>query len=121
MTPLPSHEFFESLFKSRRPIDGSFMEPCDPWVCVQFSASWCGPCRRLDKTAIVKHSSKITWYYCDIDENEVSLGYAGMRSIPGFCLIREGALKGTKAGASGTQDVLAWLASEGAPVVPFSG
>lgn len=108
--------FFESLFRANRPIDESFLEPKAPWVCVQFSANWCGPCRRVDKAFLVKSSPSIVWYYCDIDQNDTSLGYAGMKSIPGFCLIRDGIFKARKAGASGTQDVLEWLKKENAPV-----
>ena len=118
MTSLPNHEFFENLFKSRRPIDGTFEEPRAPWVCVQFSANWCAPCRRLDKATLVKHTPGIVWYYCDIDSNDTSLGYAGLKSIPGFCLIQDGTFKAHKAGASGTEDVLTWLASNGAHVTP---
>ena len=47
----------------------------------------------------------------------MSLGFAGMKSIPGFCLIKDGLFKAKKAGASGSQDVLDWLKQEGVPVL----
>lgn len=120
MTPLPNHMFFESLFHSRRPIDGSFDSPRDPWVCVQFSATWCGPCQRLDKALIVEKTPTLKWYYCDVDENDTSLGYAGLKSIPGFCLIKDGMLKATKAGARDVHDVMSWLHDQGVAVLPPS-
>lgn len=109
--------FFESLFRAVRPTDESFNDKHPPWVCVQFSAKWCGPCRRIDKELLVKNTPHILWYSCDIDENDTSLGYAGLKSIPGFCLIKDGVFKAKKAGASGTEDVLNWLRQERAPVL----
>ena len=67
MTPLPSQEFFESLIKpavSHEPI-----------VMIRFGASWCGPCQRLDTKALLDLSPQITWYYCDLDENDYTPGY----------------------------------------------
>lgn len=82
---LPSQEFFESLIKKNPPI------PHDPIVIILFSAeAWCGPCKRLDKNYLVSLSDKITWYKCDIDENEYTFGYCGGRSIPAFLAIVNG-------------------------------
>lgn len=57
---------------------------------VLYSASWCGPCKRLDKDLLVSVSDKIKWYYCDIDENDYTAGYCGVRSIPAFLAIING-------------------------------
>ena len=84
MTPLPSQEFFESLIKKNPPV------PHDPITIISFSASWCGPCKRLDKDYLVGLSDKIKWYHCDIDENDYTAGYCGVRSIPAFLAIVNG-------------------------------
>ena len=89
----------------------------DNFSFIYITATWCGPCRRLDMDFLVGLSDKIKWYECDIDENDTSLGYAGLKSIPGFCLIKDGVFKAKKAGASGTEDVLNWLRQERAPVL----
>jgi thioredoxin-like negative regulator of GroEL len=85
MTPLPSQEFFESLIKKNPP------KPHDPIVIILFSAeAWCGPCKRLDKTFLVNLSDQIKWYKCDIDENDYTAGYCGVKSIPAFLAIVNG-------------------------------
>ena len=82
MTPLPSQEFFESLIKKN--------EPHDPIVMIRFGANWCGPCQRLDTKALLDLSPQITWYYCDLDENDYTPGYCGVKSIPAFLAIVNG-------------------------------
>jgi len=116
LTPLPSHEAFERMLAPRRPTEDGFLDKYDPWVCVVFTASWCGPCNRLDKEAIAEASPAITWYVCDVDENQTTLGYCSLKSIPSFCLLKNGVYKANKAGASSKQEVLDWLSEQGVPL-----
>lgn len=116
MTVLPSHEFFESLLRPRRPTEDGFLGTYEPWVAVCFSATWCGPCRRLDKKSLVELTPGIKWYSCDIDANETTLGYCGLQSIPSFVLLHDGTFKGRKSGAGSVGDVLQWIAESGGPV-----
>ena len=82
----------------------------DPYVCVQFSAAWCGPCKRIDKAALVeKYGNTVTWYICDVDENDYTLGYCGMRKIPSFAFIVGGQFAGRLEGCSSTADVGRWM------------
>ena len=84
MIPLPSQEFFESLIKKNPP------KPHDPIVIIKFGATWCGPCRRLDIDFLTGLSDKIKWYECDIDENDYTPGYCGVKGIPAFLAIVNG-------------------------------
>lgn len=81
---LPSQEFFESLIKKNPPI------PHAPVILIKFGAHWCGPCRRLDMDFLVGLSDKIKWYECDIDENDYTPGYCGVKGIPAFLAIVNG-------------------------------
>jgi thioredoxin-like negative regulator of GroEL len=84
MTNLPSQEFFESLIK--RNISRQF----EPLIVILFTASWCGPCRRIDKSYLMELDNRIKWYKCDVDENDYTPGYAGVRNIPAFLAIVNG-------------------------------
>jgi thioredoxin-like negative regulator of GroEL len=84
MTPLPSQEFLESLIKKNP------SKPHEPIVIISFTASWCGPCKRIDKQLLLNLSDKIKWYKCDIDENDYTPQYCGVRQIPAFLAIVNG-------------------------------
>jgi len=84
MMPLPSQEFFESLIKKNPP------KPHEPIVIVKFGAKWCAPCKRIDKEFLVGLSDKIKWYDCDVDDNDYTPGYCGVKSIPAFLAIING-------------------------------
>ena len=84
MTPLLNQEQFEELIKknpNKKP---------DPISIVRFHATWCGPCKRIDTNALLSLSDKIKWYECDLDENDYTPGYCGVKSIPAFLAIVNG-------------------------------
>jgi len=104
------------MLRPRRPTEDGFLDNYLPWVCIAFTATWCGPCKRINKEEIAAAAPAVKWYVCDVDENTVTLGYCNLRSIPSFCLIKDGLYKGVKAGASSEQEVLDWLVEYGVPI-----
>ena len=50
------------------------------------TASWCGPCKRLAVGEIVEAAKKhgLTIWKIDVDENDYTSGYCGVRSVPTF-------------------------------------
>ena len=116
MTNLPNHLDMEALLRSNKPKDEGAAREFDTYVGIAFSANWCGPCRRLDKSAIAKATPNIKWYYVDVDENQTSLGYCGLRGIPSFSLIYDGKYVDGKTGFGSVDDVLEWVASYNFPV-----
>lgn len=101
---LPSQEFFESLIKKNPPI------PHAPIIIILFTASWCGPCKRLDKDFLVSLSDKIKWYICDVDENDYTPGYCGIKGIPAFLAIVNGQVQPLFV-SSDTIKVAEWMKS----------
>lgn len=61
-----------------------------PLVAIYFTAEWCGACRRLNLAQITGEFPAARWYICDVDENNYSAGFCGVRSIPSFMLIING-------------------------------
>ena len=119
MTPLPDHAMFEALLRPRgnRPSLEDVNVAYSPWVVVCFSAKWCGPCKALDKKALVQYSPRVKWYAVDVDENTTTLGYCSLRSIPSFVVLKDGVFLDRKSGAGSAEEVLQWLESLGVPLL----
>jgi thioredoxin-like negative regulator of GroEL len=80
MNPL-SQEEFEEILKSSKP---------HPLQVIYFTAKWCGPCKNLKLQSILDSFKGIKWHVCDVDDNEYTPGYCGLKSIPSFLAIVKG-------------------------------
>jgi len=97
MMSLQNHEEFETLLSGKYPI-----------AMVKFGATWCGPCKRIDKDMLLGLSDKIVWYDCDLDENEETSAYCGVSTIPSFLAIVNGVPQPLFQ-SSDTRQVVAWM------------
>ena len=90
MSPL-SQEFLESLIHPKhngvQPMESRNIPPL---IVIYFTASWCGPCNKLNLQRITGLRRDIQWMLCDVDQNDYSLGYCGGRSIPAWLAIVNG-------------------------------
>ena len=100
MTPLLTQEEFEVLRVSPK------LEQSP--VLIYFTAAWCGPCRAFDWESIKDSLSAYTVYICDVDKNNYTPGYCGVRSIPNFVVLKPGAVVGPKQ-TSTASNLLEWL------------
>jgi len=97
MMSLQNHEEFETLLSGKYPI-----------ARVKFGATWCGPCKRIDKDMLLSLSDKIVWYDCDLDENEETPAYCGVSTIPSFLAIVNGVPQPLFQ-SSDTRQVVTWM------------
>jgi len=103
MTLLQNQEQFEVLL-GRVPTD----HPVPSFVIVYFTAPWCKACKRLDLQQIVDTASSATWFKCDIDANDYTAGYCGIKSIPSFLVLKDKKVAG-QLQDSRTEKVVDWL------------
>ena len=82
---------FEKMI-GRAPLDAG--ESIPRVIVVQFSATWCGPCRMIRPAELEAGLPMVTWLKCDIDQNDYTAGYCGVRSIPTFLVIENMKIKG---------------------------
>ena len=84
----------------------------DKLSLIQFSASWCGPCKQL-KPIIEKISNdmsdKIDCYYHDIESQPNEPTKYSVRGVPTVLFFNDSKLLGTKVGASSEKDMLEFI------------
>ncbi len=103
MTLLRTQEEFEILL-GRVPTEA----PLPLLTVIYFTAGWCKACKKLNLEEIINTLPNASWLKCDIDLNDYTAGYCGIRSIPTFLVIREKKLVG-QLGDSRTEKVVEWL------------
>jgi thioredoxin-like negative regulator of GroEL len=87
MKYLETQEQLEILLRRAEPAPG---EVVPHFSVIWFSATWCGPCRRVQSDALEKMFPQVNWLKCDVDLNNYSPGYCGVRAIPAFMAITDG-------------------------------
>ncbi len=79
---------------------------------IQFSASWCAPCRVV-KPIMEKLSDEfknIKFFYADIDEDAINTASsAAVRGVPTIVIYRKGVETSRKVGGDSEQNLRAWL------------
>jgi len=80
-----------------------------PITIIWFSAEWCGPCKRIGISQLISEFD-VNWLKCDVDMNNYTAGYCGIRSVPTFMVIKNKKILGSK-GSSSTLEISEWLRS----------
>ena len=80
-----TQEEFEQLIGVQPVPDGT---PVPAFTVIYFTATWCGACRRLNMPALEYVLPEVNWLKCDVDQNNYTPGYCGVRSIPAFVVIK---------------------------------
>ena len=80
-----TQEEFEQLTGVQPVPEGTTVPP---FSVIYFTATWCGACRRLDMPALEAALPEVNWLKCDVDQNNYTGGYCGVRSIPSFIIVK---------------------------------
>ena len=77
---------------------------------VYFTASWCGPCRRLDLDAIeaAAKASGIPIWKVEQTVNDYTAGYCDVLSLPTFILVKPKDIV-SRVSSSATADIVTWM------------
>ena len=72
-----------------------------PYAVVDFSATWCGPCRML--APLMEELSdeldgKVAFFNVDVDDNPTLAQAFGVRSIPALAVMKDGEVVDTAVG-----------------------
>lgn len=76
MIPL-TQEYLEDLLQNK-------LKETPPLIMIYFTAKWCGPCNNVPLDFLVASNKEFQWFLCDVDDNQYSSGYCGVKSIPSF-------------------------------------
>ncbi|NDG30438.1 thioredoxin family protein [bacterium] len=86
MMPLQDQEMLEQLLQRGEYKNAQVY----PNVVIYFTADWCGACKRIDLSHLINSLEGVRWYICDVDQNNYSAGFAGVKTIPSFLPIKNG-------------------------------
>ena len=81
-----TQEEFEQLIGVQPVPEGTTVPP---FSVIYFTATWCGACRRLNMPALEAALPEVNWLKCDVDQNNYTGGYCGVRSIPSFIIVKD--------------------------------
>jgi thioredoxin-like negative regulator of GroEL len=102
--PLRTQEEFEAMYflsKDHPPLSSP--------VLIWFSAKWCGPCKRVNYKELQAAFPNLKIFKCDVDENNYTPGFVGVRSIPSFIILYGPKTLSSPFQSSDTKAIIEWV------------
>eukprot|EP00465_Bigelowiella_longifila_P004649 CAMPEP_0185258104 /NCGR_PEP_ID=MMETSP1359-20130426/7085_1 /TAXON_ID=552665 /ORGANISM="Bigelowiella longifila, Strain CCMP242" /LENGTH=126 /DNA_ID=CAMNT_0027843467 /DNA_START=288 /DNA_END=668 /DNA_ORIENTATION=+ len=88
--------------KTKTEFDEALKNAGDKIVVVDFTATWCGPCKRIApvfEQLAEKNKAGCVFYKVDVDENDEVAQEQGVSSMPTFFFFKQGKKIGQSVGA----------------------
>ncbi len=85
------------------------------FTVIYFTATWCGPCRKLDVNALESAHPDVNWLKCDVDQNNYTPGYCNVRSVPTFLVVKDKKV-GNMFQSNNTEAVIEWVGTQLSPL-----
>tara|TARA_B100000900_G_scaffold416255_1_gene450612 strand:+ start:7566 stop:7886 length:321 start_codon:yes stop_codon:yes gene_type:complete len=83
------------------------LEDCDNYLFFYFSATWCGPCKRLlplvEELETRNTNDKLKFYYVNIDENEKLCSSCNIKQVPSYAIVKDKKVLGLDTGSDITK------------------
>mmetsp|Transcript_23922 Transcript_23922/g.48274 ORF Transcript_23922/g.48274 Transcript_23922/m.48274 type:complete len:105 (+) Transcript_23922:119-433(+) len=82
-------------------FDALLKESGDKTIFVDFTATWCGPCKMIgpEFEKLAGENADAVFVKVDVDENEAVSAKYGVRAMPTFMVFKNGEKKGEMVGA----------------------
>jgi thiol-disulfide isomerase/thioredoxin len=113
MRSFDTQEEFETYWFGKAPATKpAGFRATDQAFLVWFSATWCGPCKRLDmeKVEAAAKEAGLPLWKVEQTVNSYTAGYCDIRSLPTFALMIPKKIVGTLC-SSDTDAVVSWIGS----------
>lgn len=111
MRSFDTQEEFETYWFGTAPVTKpASVRAADQAFLVWFSATWCGPCKRLDmdKVEAAAKEAGVPLWKVEQTVNSYTAGYCDIRSLPTFALMVPKKIVGTLC-SSDTDAVVSWI------------
>ena len=86
-----------------------------PAAIVDFSATWCGPCKMLAPVIdglAPEYAGKVAFYNIDVDDDQELAIKLGIASVPTVLFLKNGKVTGTSIGFKPAPAMKAWIDSQ---------
>ena len=79
------------------------LNDCDNYLFFYFSATWCGPCKKLlplvEEIDNRNTNDKLKFYYVNIDENDKLCGSCNIKQVPSYAVVKDKKVLGLDTGS----------------------